>query len=165
MKTVLFEGWGGGGVRMSLTICIFSIKTQSTTKLRFPRNCHFTRIFLPVTSHGAHREVFSVPCQSKLNFDCNYTFLIDLAPNGILYSFKSIEKVYLQSLHRGQIKKEDVFLIEYILFLNEDLKIKDKCLEIISQIKIRITYITLITIDYIASLNEPFEQEAEKVGR
>ena len=29
--------------------------------------------------------------------DCNYTFLIDLAPNGILSSAKAIEKVLLQT--------------------------------------------------------------------
>ena len=38
-------------------------------------------------------DFFSESCYSKSNLDCNYTFLIDLAPNGIPYDVKSIIKV------------------------------------------------------------------------
>ena len=33
---------------------------------------------------------------NRLNLNCNYTFPIDLAPNGIASSAKSIGKLYLQ---------------------------------------------------------------------
>ena len=40
-----------------------------------------------------HREIFSESCLCNPNFDCNYTFSIDLAPNGITFGVKSIGKV------------------------------------------------------------------------
>ena len=32
--------------------------------------------------------------QSKRNLNCNYTFLIDFAPNGVQFGARSIRKVY-----------------------------------------------------------------------
>jgi len=40
-----------------------------------------------------HREIFSESVWSKPNFDCNYIFPTDLAPNGIPFVVKLIEKV------------------------------------------------------------------------
>ena len=39
-----------------------------------------------------HREFYPVSCEVKTNLDCNCTFPIDLAPNGIFIGAKSIEK-------------------------------------------------------------------------
>ena len=43
------------------------------------------------------REIFSEYYQIKPNFDCNYTFRIDLTPNGFPFGAKSIGTVYLKS--------------------------------------------------------------------
>ena len=40
-----------------------------------------------------HYEVYFKYWYIKLNLDCNYTFQIDVATNGIPISAKSIEKV------------------------------------------------------------------------
>ena len=46
----------------------------------------------------AHAEkCFSISDKSKSNFDCNHTFPTDLAPDGVPFGAKSIEKVLLQS--------------------------------------------------------------------
>ena len=39
---------------------------------------------------STHSENFSESCLSKLNLDCNYTFPIDSAPNGIPLGVTSI---------------------------------------------------------------------------
>ena len=40
-----------------------------------------------------HREIFLESNSMEPNLDCNYTFPIDLAPNGLPVGAKSIEKV------------------------------------------------------------------------
>ena len=42
-------------------------------------------------SDWIEREIDSESCYIKPNLDCDYTFLIDLAPNGISFGAKSIE--------------------------------------------------------------------------
>ena len=49
------------------------------------------------TIHLNTEKWFSESCQMKPNLDCNYTFLIDLTPNGIPCSAESIATVWLQS--------------------------------------------------------------------
>ena len=54
------------------------------------------RVIHPCNS-ATHRELDFSSCEIIPILDCNYTFPIDLIPNGISFVAKSIRKVYLQS--------------------------------------------------------------------
>ena len=43
-------------------------------------------------SHYAHKKIFWESCKSIPNLYCNYSFPIDLAPDGFPFGAKSIEK-------------------------------------------------------------------------
>ena len=46
----------------------------------------------PASRRWARRGMFPESCYSTPNFDCNYHFPIDLTPNGVPFSAKSIVK-------------------------------------------------------------------------
>ena len=56
------------------------------------RGCSAQSLLLLTKLSLAHREINSESCEIKPNLDCNYTFPIDLVPNGISFSTRSIGK-------------------------------------------------------------------------
>ena len=58
------------------------------------RDGNFFYLTSPETSLlTSYRELFSESCQSEPNLECNHSFPIDLAPNGIPFGAKSIGSV------------------------------------------------------------------------
>ena len=68
----------------SRLFCIMRKKVQNTDQISILWSLLFLRTDI---------ETFSDTCKSKPDLDCNYTFPIDLVPNGTPFGDKSIGKV------------------------------------------------------------------------